>query len=64
MPFIPTYITKEVNFYKINGNMKGNTQEDIKMYTNYLKSLEGCSKTKTDSPKLMVSHSKAKIDLF
>ena len=52
MPSIPTYITKEVN-----------TQEDIEMYTNYLKSLEGRSEAKIDLPKLVESYSEAKIDL-
>jgi len=33
------------------------------MYANYLKSLEGRSKTKIVLPKLIKSHGKAKIDL-
>ena len=34
----------------------------MEMYTNYLKSLEGRSKTKIDLPKLIESYSKAKTD--
>jgi hypothetical protein len=34
------------------------------MYTNYLKSLKGHSKTKKISPKLIESYSEAKTDLF
>jgi len=33
------------------------------MYANYLKSLEGRSETKIVLPKLIESHSEAKIDL-
>jgi hypothetical protein len=33
------------------------------MYTNYLKSLEGCSETKIVLPKLIESYSEAKTDL-
>ena len=64
MPFTPTYIIKEVNFYKIDDNTEGDTQKDIKIYINYLKSLKGYSKTKTVLPKLIESYSKAKIDLL
>ena len=63
MPSIPAYTIKEVNFYKINNNIEGNIQEDIEMYTNYLKSLEGRSETKIVLPKLMESYGEAKIDL-
>jgi hypothetical protein len=35
----------------------------MEMYANYLKSLEGCSKTKIVLPKLIESYGEAKIDL-
>jgi len=64
MPCTPTQTPNEINSYKNNDNTKGNTQKDMEMYANYLKSLEGCSKTKTISPEPMESHGKAKTDLF
>ena len=61
---MPAQTPNEINSYKTDDNIKGNTQEDMEMYANYFKSLEGHSKTKTVSPEPIESHSEAKTNLF
>ena len=63
MPYTPIQTPNKVNSYKIDDNTEGNTQKDIEIYANYLKSLEGRSETKIVLPKLIESHSEAKTDL-